>query len=333
MMIFTWLDPSYSGTSRQLFSAALADSLILLISKMPLTYFMLYVSIPKIRENSNKTGRIVAEILLMFTVAILINRALMVYVIAPYIFRSTAAPVPFFELRSLLTAFMSIGCVAGLAAFIKFARVQAASREREKALLKQNLETELKFLRNQTNPHFLFNTLNNIYGLARRKSTATADVVMKLSNLLRFMLYGSKDGQIKISDEIGMLENYIDLERIRYTDLLTLRFDKSIDNDTEPIAPLLLLPFVENAFKHGASESRFGARIGIDLQVQEGNLYFCIENTKETDNQGLAPDNIGLSNVKRQLELLYKEYDLKIQQESTIFKVLLTINLRSYEKI
>jgi two-component system, LytTR family, sensor kinase len=156
---------------------------------------------------------------------------------------------------------------------------------------------------------------------------------MKLSKLLRFMLYETKKSSIKIGDEIKMLDDYIELEKIRYNGRLTIDFLREIDDETEQIAPLLLLPFVENAFKHGASESRFESFILIDMKLNNGLLLFNIENTKETcDNQPVT-ENIGLSNVRRQLELMYKEYDMQVKSGESDFKVYLTINLKSHAKI
>ena len=194
-------------------------------------------------------------------------------------------------------------------------------------------ETELKFLRNQTNPHFLFNTLNNIYALARKKSDDTPETVMKLSKLLRFMLYESKNPSIKIGDEIKMLDDYIELEKIRYNGRLTINFIREIDDDAEQISPMLLLPFVENAFKHGASESRFESYIHIDMRLKSCLLHFNVENTKESADNNPVTENIGLSNVKRQLELMYSDYDMQVKNETSLFKISLTINLQSHAKI
>src|SRR6185437_9643902 len=226
-----------------------------------------------------------------------------------------------------------LGFAAGAAIVIKQFRLQLAGKEKENRLVREKLETELKFLRNQTNPHFLFNTLNNIYALARKKSDETADVVMKLSKLLRFMLYETRNAQIRISDEIKTLDDYIELEKLRYNDRLTLSFVREIDNDNEPIAPLLLIPFVENAFKHGASESRFESFINLELVLQNGILEFYIENTKEENGKQTNDENIGLSNVRRQLELLYREHEVSIKCEPTVFKVFLKINLRRYANL
>lgn len=198
--------------------------------------------------------------------------------------------------------------------------------------MKEKLKTELKFLRNQTNPHFLFNTLNNIYALARKKSDEAPEAIMKLSKLLRFMLYDAAKPLITIGDEIKLLEDYIDLEKMRYKNKLTVDFSKQIDNEQQLIAPLLLLPFVENAFKHGTSESRFASFIHFEVKLCGGILKFWIKNTKEIDGQECTNTNIGLANVKRQLELLYDEYDIQVINEASLFIVLLTINLNSYAK-
>jgi LytS/YehU family sensor histidine kinase len=145
------------------------------------------------------------------------------------------------------------------------------------------------------------------------------------------MLYETGKSFIPVAEEIKMLDDYLELEKIRYNERLRISFRKEIDNGAHPIAPLLLLPFVENAFKHGVSESRLDAFIYIDIKLQEGHLAFHIENTKE--NGHAHPDNIGLGNVRRQLELMYKEYNLDVQDQHSRFKVHLTINLNSHAKI
>jgi len=216
---------------------------------------------------------------------------------------------------------------AGLAASIKFVRVQLTAKEREKSLVKEKLGAELKFLRNQTNPHFLLNTLNNIYGLARKKSDDTAEVVMKLSELLRFILYESSNNLITLADEIKVIEDYLELEMIRYNQRLSVGFNKSLDGSCYRITPLLLLPFVENAFKHGISETRFETFIHMRLKVDKGKLQFEIENSKERVEATKEKSKIGLCNVQRQLELTYKDFKLDVRDEENIFKVRLAIDL------
>ncbi|MEO9070960.1 MAG: histidine kinase [Ginsengibacter sp.] len=212
-------------------------------------------------------------------------------------------------------------------------RSQLESKEREKDLIKQKLETELLFLRNQINPHFLLNTLNNIYGLARKKSDDTPEVVMRLSELLRFVLYDSDGEYINLNEEVSMLEDYIVLEKIRYNDRLSINFSKDFDSECYKITPMLLLPFIENAFKHGISETRFESFISIDLKVHNGYLKLVVENTSENEPSSIPISNIGLNNVKRQLELTYSDYRLSINNGDQVFKINLFVNLNSHVEI
>lgn len=222
---------------------------------------------------------------------------------------------------------------AGLLVAMQFVNSQLVAKEREKQLLKDKLTTELQLLKNQMNPHFLFNTLNNIYSLTRKKSDEAPEVVLKLSALLSFMLYESGSNTISIEREIAFLEDYISIQQIRYTDQLTLTFTKELDDPAQQIAPLLLLPLVENAFKHGASENQFASFIKLHLRLKNGELLFEIENSFEQSDLNRQPVMIGLSNTSRQLELLYGEQQLTVDNTSNIFKVQLFINLDSYGKV
>jgi two-component system LytT family sensor kinase len=307
------------------------NCLVLLLPKLLFTYFILYVTLNKIiSEGFQKKGALYSLFALL--VALLLYRVLAVFFIDPVIYGWNSPPSSFFYLLAYPVALMDIGFVSGMAIALKQIRQQLKRAKVEQLLVKEKLEAELKYLRNQTNPHFLFNTLNNIYALARKKSDETADAVMKLSKLLRFMLYDTAKPLIAISDEIRMLEDYIDLEKIRYNGRLTVSFLKEIDEQQETISPLLLLPFVENAFKHGASESRFAYFIHIEMKLENGTLNFNVKNTKENNEQQGGNYKIGLSNVKRQLELMYTEYDIQVLNETSLFIISLMINLRSYAK-
>jgi two-component system LytT family sensor kinase len=312
---------------------AVCNSMTSLIPKLLFIYYVLYYNLPKLLNTKAERKKYIALLLLALIAATFLYRAIGVYFQSPVIYSGLIEFTPYFSGRWFLQFLMDIGFASGAAIMIKQFRLQVASKEKEKNLIRDKLETELKFLRNQTNPHFLFNTLNNIYALARKKSDETADVVMKLSTLLRFMLYETKSEQIKISDEIKILDDYIELEKLRYNDRLTLSFIREIDNENEPIAPLLLLPFVENAFKHGASESRFESFINLEMSLQNGILEFNIENSKEENDKTVNDENIGLSNVRRQLELLYREHEFVIKCEATVFKVFLRVNLRRYANL
>ena len=272
-------------------------------------------------------------LVLSVATTLLLVRVINVYFVYPVIYHNQAKTPAFFAPFSFVFELIDLGFVSGMAIAIRQIRLQLAGKEREKLLVKEKLEAELKFLKNQTNPHFLFNTLNNIYALARKKSDSTADVVMKLSKILRFMLYESGRKFISMAEEIKLIEDYIDLEKIRYNQNLHVVFTKEIDNPGQEVSPLLLLPFVENAFKHGVSESFFDSTVTIAIRLQQGQLFFEIENSKEDEEIKQDSGKIGLFNIKRQLELMYADHRLVVDNQPTKFKVNLYINLEKHGEI
>jgi len=192
-------------------------------------------------------------------------------------------------------------------------------------------EAELNYLKSQTNPHFLFNTLNNIYSLARDKSDLAPESILRLSKMLRFMLYETGGAYIAIEQEIKIINDYIELEKLRYDESLQVNFNHNLEDMKQAIPPLLLMPLVENAFKHGVSETRSRPFVDIHLTVSKRQLVFVVKNSSESFSEtGNVKENIGLSNLRRQLELLYKEYDLSVQQNDSVFTAVLKINLASH---
>lgn len=188
---------------------------------------------------------------------------------------------------------------------------------------------ELNYLRAQTNPHFLFNTLNNIYSLARDKNDLAPESILRLSKILRFMLYETSGAYIAIEDELRIIGDYIALEKLRYDTSLRVNFNYDVEDMKQALPPLLLIPLVENAFKHGVSETREHPFIDIHLSVNNRQLSFFVKNSTEM-LVGQVKENIGLSNLRRQLELLYTDYSLSVQQNNTVFSATLKINLASH---
>ena len=198
-------------------------------------------------------------------------------------------------------------------------------------LLIEKQAAELNYLKSQTNPHFLFNTLNNIYSLALDKSDLAPEAILRLSKILRFMLYETGGNYIAIEQEMKIINDYIALERLRYDESLHVNFNYDIDNFKQSLPPLLLIPLVENAFKHGASETRNQPFVDIHLSVNQRQLAFIVKNsTGEFSEEKSARENIGLSNLRRQLELLFKDFSLAVQQGNSIFTATLKINLASH---
>jgi two-component system LytT family sensor kinase len=192
-------------------------------------------------------------------------------------------------------------------------------------------EAELHYLRAQTNPHFLFNTLNNIYVLARDKSDLAPESILRLSGMLRFMLYETAGDYIAIADEVRIIGEYLELEKLRYDHSLRLNFNHDIEDMKQAVPPLLLIPLVENAFKHGVSETMENPYADIHLSVNRRQLSFIVKNSSEvSDEKAVVTENIGLSNLRRQLELQYTEYSLSVHQEKKEFVATLKINLASH---
>jgi hypothetical protein len=192
-------------------------------------------------------------------------------------------------------------------------------------------EAELNYLKAQTNPHFLFNTLNNIYSLARDKSDLAPESILRLSKILRFMLYETSGDYIAVEQEVKIITDYIALERLRYDESLNVNFNYDIEDMKQALPPLLLIPLVENAFKHGVSETRNGPFIDIHLSIRSRRLRFVVRNSSEAFTDGSqVKESIGLSNLRRQLELQYSDYTLVVEQGESVFTATLMINLASH---
>jgi sensor histidine kinase YesM len=330
---YAWLASPGATTPRgQLIGMAVKGEIIQLPVKILLSYFMVYVI------NANTIGfksllRQLLPAIVAFAVGVVVQRVLIIKWILPFIYLEKVDDSFLFAFQRIISTFLDLVFIVGLFVAIKQYRVSQRAKESEKVLMKEKLVSELKFLRTQTNPHFLFNTLNNIYALARKKSDQTADVVMKLSKLLRFMLYESGRDRISIAQELKFLDDYIELERIRYNERLAITFTQSIDDESQPIAPLILLPLVENAFKHGASETRFKSYIDMHVKLEDGLLHCRIANSKDESVREQVTEHIGLGNVRRQLELMYPSHQLELETKPNDFIVQLTINLREYAAI
>jgi two-component system, LytTR family, sensor kinase len=201
------------------------------------------------------------------------------------------------------------------------------SEQKNKEIANEKLKAELSFLKAQINPHFLFNTLNNIYALASAQSEQTAPAVMKLSSIMRYVLTEARADLVPLEKEIQFTSHYIELQKMRLTDKTIIEFNVHGDPMGRQIAPLLLLPFVENAFKYGIS-TRERSPISILLDIKKDSLYFSICNQKHISTMLRVSDNtgIGISNTKRRLDLFYEDrYALNIEDKTSDFSVKLKI--------
>lgn len=295
-----------------------------------IAYTVINVLIPKLLNNGQK---VLFGIALFVVLAVFysICTLIMIYYLEPtypatYVnYLKRFSDVSFVGRLSNIGEFFSKSLYLAYPTFLLLVFKLYNDKQQLLELKEQKKSAELTALKNQLNPHFLFNTLNNLYVLALKKSDDTTKVIQKLSTILDYILYGCNDDYVALEKEIQLIENYLSLEKIRYGDRVNISFSKNITGK-EVIAPLLLLTFIENAFKHGVTEEINQATINITITKQNNQLEFTVENSKPT---GVTSENkkqaIGLKNIKKQLELLYpKAYDLVIDNTVSTY----TANLK-----
>lgn len=198
---------------------------------------------------------------------------------------------------------------------------------------KEKVTAELQLLKAQVHPHFLFNTLNNVYSFSLENSPKTPGMILKLSSLLSYMLYDCKTDEVPLEKELEVMKNYIDLEKERYGNNLELSLNMEGEIKDKYIAPLLILPFLENAFKHGTSEQLEKPWLSVDIAVKAQTLRCKIANSKN-ESVSVSENGIGIQNVKKRLQFLYPgKHELKLNDEGIFFVASLVIELTDYKII
>ena len=296
------------------------------------SYFLAYIIIPRLITAKNYYP-IAAYFFLGSYIICVCARIVVVHILEPIIrtppFGQESVLEIIIDVPTLITHYFPLTfSAAWIFAFIKLIKEQYIVQQHKLSLEKERAETELKTLKAQLNPHFLFNTLNNIYSLSLVNSPVTSKSIAGLSEILDHVLYRCNGMYVPLSAEITLIENYIELEKLRYGGRLEVNFTHVIDHDTN-IAPLILLSLVENAFKHGAGEDIGHPVINIDLKLSGNRFRFMVSNGFMPGRQK-EEDRIGINNITKQLQLLYpKQYDLSITTHDDIFVVLLHINLKN----
>lgn len=309
---------------------AIRRQLFYLPAEMLLVYSTLYFLIPRFLLNRKYTtffGLLIGFIL----TAGLLKRLTMYYLYYPNFDPSRVLNDYFAFYKIIQTAVLLNLMVVSAAVAIKLVKLWYRNQMTMRELIQEKLEAELNFLKAQIHPHFLFNTLNSIYGLALKRSEHTANVVLKLSGLLNYILYDCSAPQVSLKKEIEYVEDYIALEQVRYGERLDVSFSVSGELYNKVIAPLLILTFVENSFKHGVSTQTEQAWIKIDLNLISNQLNLVVENSKPKRQHGSrngGQNGIGLTNVKRRLDLIYPHnYNLDIREMDDAFEVSLKLIL------
>lgn len=317
---------------------SMMDSFFFMIPHMFLTYSLIYFVVPKfvVKGKYIESGFLV--LFLFFLVACI--SALLGKFILPF-FRLHLFSIPYYDfvnntfLLFLLAGLRGAITIGGLAAAIKLMKYWYIKEQRNLLLEKENMESQLQLLKAQIHPHFLFNTLNNIYSFTQTTSPAAAKMVTGLSDLLRYILYEGAQSFVPLSKELKMIEDYINLEKIRYGNKLELHLDLPVHTNDLLIAPLLLLPLVENCFKHGTSNVLEQPWIHLQVSIKNTELQMKLLNGKvnhpatNTNSAG-----IGIKNVQQRLSLLYPgKHELNITSEEDVFIVNLKLEQQKEKRI
>lgn len=300
--------------------------------KIPLAYSLLYVY-EKI--HINKVFKFLLYVLIVI-LAVLGHRYFTHYIIYPYIYGVTETldgkePSGFMNGFVAFNSFMDLIFMVGLVFGVEITRQKNLLKEQISQLKSEKLDQELTMLKAQINPHFLFNTLNNIYGMALKKADETPDVILQLSKIMRYNIYEAAEKKISIEKDIENIKDFIQIQKIRHHHL-SVHLQESIDHPSQEISPLILIQFVENAFKHGVSESLGDSFINIDIELKDGILTYNIQNSKE-ERPHQHSTKIGLKNIRRQLELLYPQHKLIVVDKSDQYSVQLKIDFNDTSKL
>lgn len=314
--------------------------LFYMIFQAAAVYFNLYFLMPRFLEKGRYFNYVILLLTTIITAAVLIVSG---YYFGAWISGRTMQELYGIDPRNYFSLFESgalpsTAASMTLAMSIKLAKNWLDARRREQLLTQEKLETELKFLRAQFNPHFLFNTINSIFVLINKDPRQASDSLAKFSSLLRYQLYECNEHHIPIDQELFYMENFLELQKLRLDANVEVVFKR--DPDHHPgltIAPFIIMPFVENAFKHVSQSKEFKNWIRIFLKLDGTQLLLDVSNSisenTPTSKDAVIYRGIGLQNVQRRLDLLYAgQQDLMVQRNSDHFRVTLKLNLKYEER-
>jgi hypothetical protein len=327
---FVWLFFRYffEYSSNENVYGALFSTLLLPVTII-ITYFVSYFLIPKYLLQKKYF-----KFWLYSLYTLIVSADIIVIIIALYFLyfsNNSLLRMPFMS-KQFVFVLVMVYLVVGLVSFMNLLNQNFKTISKNKELQNKILETqlqiknqELQYLKKQIHPHFLFNTLNTIYGFALKQSKNTPEIILKLSNLLDYILYQVNKPKVSLVEEVLHIKEYIELEKIRFQDTLKVNFVSNAISNKVEVAPMLLIPFVENAFKHGIIINGFLTVEG-KVEFNKNVLNFTIKNTISKVDEDLNENGIGLENIKKRLDLLYKNnYKLQVTKENGWFEVNLRI--------
>jgi two-component system LytT family sensor kinase len=298
----------------------------------PLSFIISYLTVHVLIKNYYNKGKKASFWVLQISVSLillLIRRFVNYYIIYPR-YAPEAQQVPLFSFGKIIVEVANLYLITGVYAMFHFVRSWYEERQKAQSLLQEKTLAELELLKSQVHPHFIFNALNNIYSTALKTSPDTARLIAHLSSFLNYNLYEAKQDFVSLTAEIAYLKHYIELQKNRYGSKLDASVNVYDELDDLTIAPLLLLPLIENSFKHGIADSIGEGWIRVDVSRQSDHFSIKIENSLEekAPSTDLPNGGIGIRNVQKRLELIYPDaHEFKIVKAPHSYLVVLKIKL------
>lgn len=309
-----------------------------LICHIAFTYLFIYYILPRYYTYKKKWITTTGIFLLLLLALFVLNYCVVYLIHLHNSNQDSKAGVPLLQIDTLdrvKSVFFQIAfnltTVVGIAVIIKLMKRWLHKQKETALIIEEKGRAELQLLKAQVHPHFLFNSLNNIYAFALEGSSKAPEMIQKLVGLLKYMLQECKQPLVSVATELEMISDYVSLEIIRYGDRLKIAMEFPPAGHTQQIAPLLLIPFVENSFKHGTSKMLARPYVQLDISIQQNILFFTLTNSKPIVSDEIVPNvnrGLGLKNVKKRLSLLYpNRHELRIIEKPTTYTVWLKIVL------
>lgn len=310
----------------QTFYLALRSQVVELPGKVIMVYLNLFFLLPVFLLKQRYLLYILI-LLVAFGLVGLVQKYISIYITFPIFYPSLRDLADIFSFERFIQYAAGILSLVGFTSGVKMLLAYQHNQRRTQEMEKRQIFTELQFLKNQLNPHFFFNTLNNLYGMALTDTKQTAAMILRLSEIMHYIVYDSNSRTVSLAKEIGLVKSYIQLEKIRYGNRLKESVVVSGNPGLIKIPPLILLPLVENAFKHGATQETETALINVIVNIDQENVFISIENSKS--GHRVDPDHsngVGLENVKRRLALLYpQQHDFRVFDEKDNYLVVIRL--------
>ena len=312
------------------------ESFLLILPQIPIAYAILYFILPRYILPGKYLKAFILIAIIMTMAAFLtlfmmdnVNTKILAFLLPKKFMPNAVRPADMHIFMALLGTFKGALTASAVATGIKLIKEWYKKEQRNIQLLKENAEAQLLLLTAQVHPHFLFNTLNNIYSQTQTESPKGSKMIMELSDMLRYILSEGNKSLVPLANELAMIRGYIHLEKIRYGNKLEVHVAMPDDEREYCIAPLLLLPFVENCFKHGTSNILRNPWINLNIEMRGEVLIMKLMNGKAPVIKSDQPrSGIGINNVVKRLELLYKKkYELLITDDAEVFIVDLKVEL------